>query len=53
MPNNMMFGITSTALNGLNFGASISPTHMNSHKLLMENYKMTGFKKSKLRQRTQ
>ena len=53
MPNNMMFGMTSTALNGLNFGMSISPAHMNSHKLLMENYKVTGFKKGKLRQRTQ
>ena len=49
MPNNMMFGMTSTALNGLNFGMSISPAHMNSHKLLMENYKVTGFKKGKLR----
>jgi hypothetical protein len=49
MPNNMMFGMTSTALNGLNFGASISPAHMNSQKLHMENYKMSGFKKGKLR----
>lgn len=53
MTNNMMFGMTSAALNGLNFGESISPVHMNSQKLLMENYKVTGFKKGKLRQRTQ
>ncbi len=27
LPTNMMFGMTSTAANGLNFGASISPAH--------------------------
>ena len=27
LPPNMMFGMTSTAANGLNFGASLSPAH--------------------------